>query len=141
MDYTMQKAAELGVTRIQPVISEYCQQRYSGERAEKRLEHWRGVAIAACEQCRQHVVDDRARNGKANTYKSFCSVRRKYRAVDADKFALKVDQSSSRVALIDCGIGLKGPSFLNDLSRLREMEQDSAFSLCRVKLKYFSLNV
>lgn len=51
MDYTMQKSAELGVTAIQPVISEYCQQRYSGERAEKRLEHWRGVAISACEQC------------------------------------------------------------------------------------------
>lgn len=51
MDYTMQKSAELGVTAIQPVISEYCQQRYSGERAEKRLEHWRGVAISASEQC------------------------------------------------------------------------------------------
>lgn len=51
MDYTMQKSAELGVTAIQPVISEYCQQRYSGERAEKRLEHWRGVVISACEQC------------------------------------------------------------------------------------------
>ncbi|MBS1154248.1 MAG: rRNA ((1498)-N(3))-methyltransferase [Proteobacteria bacterium] len=51
MDYTMQKSAELGVSAIQPVISEYCQQRYSGERAEKRLEHWRGVAISACEQC------------------------------------------------------------------------------------------
>lgn len=51
MDYTMQKSAELGVTSIQPVISEYCQQRYSGERAEKRLEHWRGVVVSACEQC------------------------------------------------------------------------------------------
>lgn len=51
MDYTIQKCAELGVTTIQPVISEYCQQRYAGERAEKRLEHWRGVAISACEQC------------------------------------------------------------------------------------------
>lgn len=51
MDYTMQKSAELGVTVIQPVISEYCQQRYAGERAEKRLEHWRGVAVSACEQC------------------------------------------------------------------------------------------
>ncbi len=51
MDYTMQKAAELGVTAVQPVISEYCQQRYAGERAQRRLEHWRGVAVSACEQC------------------------------------------------------------------------------------------
>lgn len=51
MDYTMQKAAELGVTAIQPVISEYCQQRLSGERADKRMAHWQGVTISACEQC------------------------------------------------------------------------------------------
>ena len=51
MDYTVQKSAELGVTAIQPVISEYCQQRYAGERADKRLAHWQGVAVSACEQC------------------------------------------------------------------------------------------
>ena len=51
MDYTVQKAAELGVTVLQPVISQYCQQRYSGERAEKRLAHWQGIAASAAEQC------------------------------------------------------------------------------------------
>ncbi|NHQ87973.1 16S rRNA (uracil(1498)-N(3))-methyltransferase [Iodobacter sp. HSC-16F04] len=51
MDYTIQKASELGVSRIQPVISEYCQQRLSGERAEKRLAHWQAIAVSACEQC------------------------------------------------------------------------------------------
>ncbi|WP_228028208.1 16S rRNA (uracil(1498)-N(3))-methyltransferase [Chitinibacter fontanus] len=51
MDYTVQKAAELGVTVFQPVISQYCQQRYSGERAEKRLAHWQGIAASAAEQC------------------------------------------------------------------------------------------
>ncbi|WP_028450225.1 16S rRNA (uracil(1498)-N(3))-methyltransferase [Chitinibacter tainanensis] len=51
MDYTVQKAAELGVTVFQPVISQYCQQRYSGERAEKRIAHWQGVAASAAEQC------------------------------------------------------------------------------------------
>ncbi|MBM3116525.1 16S rRNA (uracil(1498)-N(3))-methyltransferase [Jeongeupia naejangsanensis] len=50
MDYTVQKATELGVSRIVPVYSQYCQQRLSGERAEKRLAHWRAVAAAACEQ-------------------------------------------------------------------------------------------
>ncbi len=51
MDYTIQKASELGVSRIQPVISEYCQQRLSGERAEKRLAHWQAIAVSAAEQC------------------------------------------------------------------------------------------
>ena len=51
MDYTIQKAAELGVAVLQPVISQYCQQRYSGERAEKRMAHWQGIAASAAEQC------------------------------------------------------------------------------------------
>ncbi|QZA81660.1 16S rRNA (uracil(1498)-N(3))-methyltransferase [Deefgea piscis] len=51
MDYTVQKAAELGVAVLQPVISQYCQQRYSGERAEKRLAHWQAIAASAAEQC------------------------------------------------------------------------------------------
>ncbi len=51
MDYTVQKAAELGVSVLQPVISQYCQQRYSGERAEKRMAHWQGIAASAAEQC------------------------------------------------------------------------------------------
>lgn len=56
MDYTIQKATELGVTRIVPVYSQYCQQRMSGERADKRLAHWRAVAQAACEQCERTRV-------------------------------------------------------------------------------------
>lgn len=51
MDYTIQKATELGVNVIQPITSQYCQQRLSGERAEKRIAHWEGVAAAAAEQC------------------------------------------------------------------------------------------
>ncbi|KAF0814822.1 Ribosomal RNA small subunit methyltransferase E [Andreprevotia sp. IGB-42] len=56
MDYTVQKATELGISRIVPVYSQYCQQRMSGERAEKRLAHWRAVAQAACEQCERTRV-------------------------------------------------------------------------------------
>jgi 16S rRNA (uracil1498-N3)-methyltransferase len=51
MDLTLQKAVELGVSRFVPVESRRSVVRLSGERAEKRVEHWRGVAVAACEQC------------------------------------------------------------------------------------------
>ena len=52
MDYAIQKATELGVTAITPLTSERCELRLRGEeRADKKLEHWRRVAIAACEQC------------------------------------------------------------------------------------------
>ena len=51
MDMTVQKAVELGVGRIVPVSSRRSVLRLDGPRAARRIEHWRAVAIAACEQC------------------------------------------------------------------------------------------
>ncbi len=51
MDWVIQKATELGVTEIQTIDTERSVAKLSAERATKRLEHWRQVAIAACEQC------------------------------------------------------------------------------------------
>ena len=51
MDSTIQKAVELGVHRIVPVLSRRSVLRLDGERAVRRLQHWRGVIAAACEQC------------------------------------------------------------------------------------------
>jgi len=51
MDWAIQKATELGVAEITPIVSERCEVRLKDERADKRLTHWRQVAISACEQC------------------------------------------------------------------------------------------
>jgi 16S rRNA (uracil1498-N3)-methyltransferase len=51
MDTTLQKSTELGVSKIVPIVSERTVVKLSGDRAEKRLAHWRNVVIAACEQC------------------------------------------------------------------------------------------
>ncbi len=51
MDWLVEKASELGVASIQPLISERSVLRLSGERAQKKVLHWQSVAIAACEQC------------------------------------------------------------------------------------------
>jgi 16S rRNA (uracil1498-N3)-methyltransferase len=50
MDYALQKAVELGVSKIIPVITERCNVQLSKERMQKRLAHWQGVIISACEQ-------------------------------------------------------------------------------------------
>jgi len=50
MDWVVQKAVELGVVRIQPVAAKRSVIRLSGDRATRRVEHWRNIAIAACEQ-------------------------------------------------------------------------------------------
>lgn len=50
MDWVLQKATELGVARIAPVVSERTEVKLDPERADKRSAHWRGVVAGACEQ-------------------------------------------------------------------------------------------
>ncbi|WP_444943164.1 16S rRNA (uracil(1498)-N(3))-methyltransferase [Microbulbifer sp. ZKSA006] len=55
-DWVIQKATELGVTTIQPLFTERCEVKLSGERLQKKLGHWRQIAISACEQCERNRV-------------------------------------------------------------------------------------
>jgi 16S rRNA (uracil1498-N3)-methyltransferase len=50
MDFVVQKATELGVKRITPVLTEYGVVKLDAARALKRRDHWQGVAASACEQ-------------------------------------------------------------------------------------------
>ena len=50
MDFTIQKAVELGVKKIQPINSQRSVVKLTHDRAEKRVEHWQNVATSACEQ-------------------------------------------------------------------------------------------
>ena len=50
MDWILQKATELGVAAFVPVSSERSEVKLDGDRAAKRLAHWRSVVVAACEQ-------------------------------------------------------------------------------------------
>jgi len=56
MDYTLQKAVELGVTAIQPISARRSVVKLAGERAGKRVAHWQGVVASACEQCGRNQV-------------------------------------------------------------------------------------
>ena len=56
MDLILQKSTELGVAGFLPVMSERSEVRLDGERVDKRLDHWRSVVGAACEQCGRAVV-------------------------------------------------------------------------------------
>jgi len=51
MDLILQKATELGVACIAPVVTERTEVKLDGERVEKKMQHWRGVLSSACEQC------------------------------------------------------------------------------------------
>ena len=61
MDYVVQKATELGVKRITPVLAKYGVVKLDGKRAAKRRDHWQSVAESACEQCgriRPPLIDE-----------------------------------------------------------------------------------
>jgi 16S rRNA (uracil1498-N3)-methyltransferase len=50
MDYALQKATELGVASVTPLLLSRCNARLSEERSESRMRHWRQVIVSACEQ-------------------------------------------------------------------------------------------
>lgn len=56
MDFTIQKAVELGIGSIIPVDSRRSVTRLTGDRAAKRVAHWQGVSASACEQCGRNRV-------------------------------------------------------------------------------------
>jgi 16S rRNA (uracil1498-N3)-methyltransferase len=56
MDALVEKATELGVAAIQPLVCERSVLRLAGERAERKAQHWQAVAVAACEQCGRNRV-------------------------------------------------------------------------------------
>ena len=56
MDWTLQKATELGVRRIRPVFSARSVVRLDGDQAERRLRHWEAVVASACEQCGRSLL-------------------------------------------------------------------------------------
>lgn len=58
MDVVVQKATELGVTRIVPVAAARSVVQLAEARAGKRVAHWRAVAVAACEQCGRNRVPE-----------------------------------------------------------------------------------
>jgi 16S rRNA (uracil1498-N3)-methyltransferase len=58
MDWILQKATELGGSRIVPLITERSVVRLDAKQAQKKVQHWRGIAIAACEQCGRNRVPE-----------------------------------------------------------------------------------
>ncbi len=58
MDFTIQKAVELGVNKITPLITTYSNVKLDQKRTEKKLDHWGKVIISACEQCGRNQIPE-----------------------------------------------------------------------------------
>ena len=60
MDWIIQKATELGASRIVPLFTQRSVVRLDEKQAERKLQHWRAIAVAACEQCGRNRIPDLA---------------------------------------------------------------------------------
>ncbi len=58
MDYTIQKAVELGVKKIIPLLTERCTVKLDEERRAKRFQHWQSVITSACEQSGRNQIPE-----------------------------------------------------------------------------------
>jgi len=72
-DWVLQKATELGVTRIMPLFSERTEVRLSGDRRQKRFEQWQKILIGACEQCQRNHLPVLEQAQPLNDYLANCT--------------------------------------------------------------------
>jgi 16S rRNA (uracil1498-N3)-methyltransferase len=56
MDWVLQKATELGVTKITPLMTERTEVKLGGERADKKMDHWQQILVSSCEQCQRNLL-------------------------------------------------------------------------------------
>src|SRR3984893_10514903 len=60
MDWVIQKATELGTSRIVPLFTKRSVVRLDEKQADRKLQHWRAIAVAACEQCGRNRIPELA---------------------------------------------------------------------------------
>jgi len=58
MDWIIQKATELGTSKIVPLFTKRSMVRLDERQAERKIQHWRAIAVAACEQCGRNKVPE-----------------------------------------------------------------------------------
>src|SRR5690606_3705675 len=68
MDWILQKATELGVARIVPLVTDRTEVKLDAERAPKRLAHWQAVVASACEQCGRSRLPEVAQPAKLHDW-------------------------------------------------------------------------
>ena len=78
MDYTIQKAVELGVHKITPLFTEYCNVQLSPERMDKKIQHWRAIVVSACEQCGRNFIPEIAPPKKFSNWIASCNEQAKF---------------------------------------------------------------
>lgn len=102
MDLVVQKATELGVRRIVPLLTERSVVRFDANQRASRLRHWRSVAVAACEQCGRNALPEIAAPADLAEFLSWpdTEARRIVLAPDGEAAVRDLDPGSGGVMLL-----------------------------------------
>ncbi|MEH6589436.1 MAG: 16S rRNA (uracil(1498)-N(3))-methyltransferase [Halioglobus sp.] len=100
MDWIVQKATELGVNRITPLQTERGEVKLKGERAEKKLGHWRQISISACEQCGRNQLPQLSPLTGLDSWLSNVSAQRKFVLHHRDTSLDKSPKAPESVAIL-----------------------------------------
>jgi 16S rRNA (uracil1498-N3)-methyltransferase len=100
MDWVLQKATELGVTKITPLITERTEVKLGGERADKKINHWQQTIISACEQCQRNLLPELCEPVLLSNWLSTCNADLKFVLHHRDNKGLPKSESISSIALL-----------------------------------------
>lgn len=114
MDWVLQKATELGVTRITPLITERTEVKLDGERADKKMGHWQQIIISACEQCQRNLLPELAEPIVFSEWVSQCEAELKFVLHHRDNKGLPQDISTTSVVVL---IGPEGGLDDNEIAQ------------------------
>ena len=99
-DYVLQKATELGVSKITPLITERTEVKVSGDRQEKLQERWQQIIISACEQCQRNILPQLGEPQKIEDWLDACRAELRFVLHHRDSQKLPAEKSPQSVALL-----------------------------------------
>ena len=100
MDWVLQKATELGVTKITPLMTERTEVKLGGERADKKMEHWQQILISACEQCQRNILPELSEPKYFSDWLGACDAELKFVLHHRDNQGLPQNKTTQSVALL-----------------------------------------
>jgi len=99
-DYVLQKATELGVSKITPLLTERTEVKVSSDRQEKMHERWQHIIISACEQCQRNMLPELGEPQKIDDWLSNCQAELRFVLHHRDSQKLPAEKSPQSVALL-----------------------------------------
>ncbi len=99
-EWVLQKATELGVTKITPLITERTEVKLGGERQEKLIDRWQHILISACEQCQRNLLPQLAAPIHINDWLPSVTAELRFVLHHRDSKTLPAEQQPQSLALL-----------------------------------------